>query len=495
MLSYKNVYMRKILNKLFIALLLGACITLASCSGNEDNKTPVETPVETPVKTPVEEIKCPVCAGKSQAKQKTYEPVSHTPTTFKEDSVDFTTVTICEGVKQSTYYFTLNNGNTAMVVATEVDLKYASIAAGNSENALIMKNVTTPYAQATAFEKATGYTVVAAVNGDFFGGSTPVNAFVKDSVIIKKAHNDNRIYDYKNLNADLPASMPMLFGVSGSTAQIAPIIYNDSVEKTVKSELYYELEYYHDGARSTISKDVVFNKSNIQKNNINMVYEQGSTITTALGSTVLKLALHEPYGQRYHGEVIEIITIEEDKTKFKTENNTGYLIIPATFAFSEEDFAIGDTISYHVTSSDGTWKYYDNIIGCRQELVREGKVVPTVKLENSNGAQSTNIPRTAIGVMPDGKVVIFSVESLRYGKKSNSSSDPYGLNLPELADFMCYYGVASGANFDGGGSTQLLTRLTPTSDFKVIVRSSDTGSTNVKDTRAVVNTVLVYIKK
>ena len=68
-----------------------------------------------------------------------------------------------------------------------------------------------------------------------------VNAFVKDGVIIKSAHNDNGSYDYTNLNADIPASMPLLFGVSGSTAQIAPIIKNASVKDTIQSSLTYEL--------------------------------------------------------------------------------------------------------------------------------------------------------------------------------------------------------------------------------------------------------------
>lgn len=472
-------------------MLLATCFSIASCS---EEKIPTEPDVPSQIPTPEEDIKCPVCRGNSFAKQKTYDEVTHKPTKFDEDSVEVTSITICEGVTQHTYHFKLNNGNTAMVVATEVDLKYASIAAGNSENALIMKNVTVPYAQATAFEKETGHTVVAAVNGDFFGGSAPVNAFVKDSVIIKKAHNDNHIYDYKNDKADLPASMPMLFGVSGSTAQIAPIIYNKSVEKTVKSELFYELELYQNNAASTITKDVVFNKSTIQKNNINMVYESNKKITVDVNSTVLKLQLHDPYGQRYHGEITEILSPTE-KTTVNTSEGVGYVIIPPTFAYRAEDFAIGDTISFHINSSDNTWKYYDNIIGCRQELVQKGKVAPTIDLETSNGAKRQDVPRTSVGVMPNGNVVIFSVESLRYGKKSTSDTDPYGLNLAELADFMCYYGVYSGANLDGGGSTQLLSRKSLEGELKVVVRSSDTGSTSVKQSRAVVNTILVYVKK
>ena len=162
-------------------------------------------------------------------------------------------------------------------------------------------------------------------------------------------------------------------------------------------------------------------------------------------------------------------------------------------AAAKVNYEIGDLISYNVTSSDNTWQYYDTIIGCRQALVIDGQIASTVTKENSNGAQTTNIPRTAIGVMPNGKVAIFSVESLIYGKK-NSNDDPYGLSLPELADFMRYYGVYNGANFDGGGSTQLITKNPSTNEFEVTVRSSDYGTNKVENSRAVVNTLLIYTK-
>ena len=150
-------------------------------------------------------------------------------------------------------------------------------------------------------------------------------------------------------------------------------------------------------------------------------------------------------------------------------------------------------ITYNINSSDNTWKYYDTIIGCRQALVIDGVIPSTVSKENSNGAQTTNIPRTAIGVMPNGNVALFSVESLSYSKK-NSPSDTYGLNLPELADFMRYYGVLNGANFDGGGSTQLISKNPSTGELEVKVRSSDYGTYDLSASRAVINTLLVYIK-
>ena len=59
---------------------------------------------------------------------------------------------------------------------------------------------------------------------------------------------------------------------------------------------------------------------------------------------------------------------------------------------------------------------------------------------------------------------------------------------------MRYYGVYNGANFDGGGSTQLITKNPSTNEFEVTVRSSDYGTNKVENSRAVVNTLLIYTK-
>ena len=98
--------------------------------------------------------------------------------------------------------------------------------------------------------------------------------------------------------------------------------------------------------------------------------------------------------------------------------------------------------------------------------------------------------------MPNGNVAIFSVEALKYNRQNSNLTDvTYGLSLPELADFMRYYGVYSGANFDGGGSTQLITKNPVTDSFEVTVRSSDYGEKpDVIQSRPVINTLLVYIK-
>lgn len=114
-------------------------------------------------------------------------------------------------------------------------------------------------------------------------------------------------------------------------------------------------------------------------------------------------------------------------------------------------------------------------------------------LENTNGAQTTNVPRTAVGIKEDGKVALFAIESLYYGKKSTDPNDPYGVNLPELAEIMRYYGCVNAGNFDGGGSTQMIVNRNGVDE--VVVRSSDFGTSNLTDGRAIINSFLIVVDK
>ena len=157
----------------------------------------------------------------------------------------------------------------------------------------------------------------------------------------------------------------------------------------------------------------------------------------------------------------------------------------------DESIIEGDTLSYCIGNDDGKWDNYQTIIGGRQSLVENGQIAPTVTLENSNGAQNTGIPRSCVGITPEHKVLVTGIEGLRYGRKSTSDSDPYGVSLPELAEFERAIGCYDCVNFDGGGSTQLFVRSEEETDFRMLVRSSDYGTTNLNDGRKVYNTFLV----
>lgn len=476
------------MKKTFRLLLLSTTIFVSFLSGCNQTET-----TSSSSSAKVEEQGCEFCKQLPVAEYiKKDNLPHHTPTTFLEDSVTSDTLEVCDGVVRHTYKFTTNKNLNSAVVVTEIDLSKANITAGSKDNSVLSLNKATPIAQAEAFMNDNkDCQVVAAINADFFGGSSPVNAFVKDSVIIKDSHNDKGIYDYTDLNADIPASMPMLFGVSGQCAQIAPIIKNGTVEQTIKSKLICEIKITKNGQTTLLSNDVIFNDSNGSKSKVNLITSPECEGTALAGSKVLNIKKHSIDSTRLHGEVEFIQDILSNST-YIANDEYFYVIIP-----EGEDIQVnkGDVISYNINSSDNTWEYYDTIIGCRQALVIDGTIPESVSKENSNGAQSTNIPRTSIGVMPDGKVALFSVESLYYGKKNSSDLDPHGLSLPELADFMRYFGVYSGANFDGGGSTQLISLNPTTKELEVIVRSSDYGTLTLSNSRSVINTLLVYIKE
>ena len=477
------------MNKKLLLSLLGL-IFLSGCN-NVTQPTNSFTPTKTPTPT-IEEPKCLICRDHPQAeKVELPELEAFTPTTFDSTSIIKLENELCEGVTQTKWSFTKNNGNISSVITTEVDLNLASIAAGTYENQ------TTPLTLSTVHNHAIYYElynpnrmVVAATNADYFGNNKPVNAFVKDSQIIKNGHNDNGTYDYKNEQSDLPASMPMLFGVSGNTAQIAPMIQNASVESTVKAKLSYKLELLRDETSSIVTDKIVINK-HADKQNINIAYDPNMQVSAYENSIVLKLKKHEFDSTRVHGEVISIETTTS-YSSYQITNEEYYIVVPSSLNIT--DFKEGDILSYYITSPDDTWKYYDTILGCRHALVINGEIPETVSKEYMNGANVSGVPRTSIGVMPNGNVVIFSVEGLRYGKKSTNETDPYGLNLTELAEFMRYYGVYSGANFDGGGSTQLITKNITTGEFEVTVRSSDFGTTVLENSRPVINSILVTKK-
>ncbi len=467
-------------------ILLLSIIFLTSCAIVQPTNPTTKTETSEPT---VVEPKCLLCKNHPQAEKVIYPELStFSPTTFDVNSIQKSTKELCKGVIQTTWSFTKNSGKSSSVVATEVDLDYASIAAGTYENETTSLTLSTIYNHALYYEVYNpNKMVIAAVNADYFGGNKPVNAFVKDSKIIKDSHNDNGVYDYKVEQSDLPASMPMLFGISGNVAQIAPMIQNASVKETVKANLAYRLELLRGETSSVVTDKVVINKHN-EKQNINIVFDTAMQVAAYENSTVIKLKKHHYDSPRIHGEIISIETASS-YTTYPITDEEYYIIVPETLNIT--DFQEGDILSYYITSEDDTWKYYDTILGCRHALVLNGEVAETVTKEYMNGAKNTNVPRTAVGVMPNGNVVIFSVEGLRYGNTSSSASDPYGLSLIELAEFMRYYGVYSGANFDGGGSTQLITRNMQTNEFEVIVRSSDYGTSTLTNSRGVINSLLV----
>ena len=508
-----------------LGLAMGLSCGLCAC----DPKTPDEGTKPPELIKPGEDEK----PGKPEEFKVEYRK-DFTPTLFDGTTVKTEITELGEGAWLVANKIKLNDANDpkgaglmtnrwATVYTVEVDLTRASIAAGTKDNKSsdFKFDKAVPYAHAQSWEKANeGGHVYASLNADFFGAQC-VNAFVKDGVIVKDGHNDKGKYDYKDLDADLPASAPMLFGINGEKAQIAPIIsYTGNIETAevkaplIQAKLGYSSAFAAEGGEL---REVDDNNSENSFTLPSFYYVPG-TYSYRRGSRVIKLDLSKTDMNAAGEFQVPLLsnTVQTGSGEITVAEGEAYLVVRNSSSAFEEFDVETLTMTRTVHSPDGAWDGYNTILGCRQALVIKGEIPATVAKENSNGAQTRDIPRSAVGVK-EGRVVLFAVEALRYyATRVKGETDPetglmkmtlddyvitkddsFGMNLPELAEFMKFYGVSDGANFDGGGSTQLVTRKADEEAGKVVIRPADINNNdrlNPLKTRVVMNSILVTNK-
>ncbi len=470
---------------LFLSIFLLTFVV--GCADNSNNSNSISSnPTNPPISDSssssdepnVPPAECEFC--NSKATPITYpEEEDYTPTTFNESSYSKElNATLADGVELYKVEYdltTISTGNHITAYFTEVDLNKAAIVAGtanNSTNTAAYSTKAKIINQVNAWQEDNpDRQVYMATNADFFG-ALPVNAFVKDGVILKTGHN----VDYN----DVPVSSPYLFGVSGNQAQIATMTKSKVQSENVEAKLSYGLEIYNPDCTSELF-DVTIDS--VSDNTNGWIYQKDISVSNR---TVYELTKASLVNNVLKAHVTDIINVSGTQ-RFSPSRNTTYLVVEKDL---EERIQLNTQITVGFTKSvDGVWNYYDTILGARHSLVEEGKLASTVSQETSNGAKS-RVPRTAIGVKNDGKVIIVSIEDLEYGKKAEVNT---GVNLTELADLMRYYGAYNAANFDGGGSTQLL--INQNNVMTVKVRSSDYGEAYfTENSRLVMNTILVVSK-
>ena len=102
-----------------------------------------------------------------------------------------------------------------------------------------------------------------------------------------------------------------------------------------------------------------------------------------------------------------------------------------------------------------------------------------------NLAAQTPSPRTAIGVNKNGRWLIFMVVD---GRQEGYSE---GVTFPELAELLISYGVYTGVNMDGGGSSTMVIKGI---DGKARILNSPIDQNIPGKERAVANHLGLYIK-
>jgi len=131
------------------------------------------------------------------------------------------------------------------------------------------------------------------------------------------------------------------------------------------------------------------------------------------------------------------------------------LWVGSEVSFPAADLRPGDPVEIIRTfrSAEGkllanaVWEEMDYIVGGTPVLIRTGKPVGDYSSERIQpGFVSKRHPRTAVGVLPDGRWVFLVAD----GRRPDHS---IGLTLEELTDLMLEIGCVDALNLDGGGSS------------------------------------------
>ncbi|MES2417650.1 MAG: phosphodiester glycosidase family protein [Bacteroidota bacterium] len=106
------------------------------------------------------------------------------------------------------------------------------------------------------------------------------------------------------------------------------------------------------------------------------------------------------------------------------------------------------------------------------------------KLDSTSFTKARH-PRSAIGIKPNGKVILLTID----GRNENSA----GVSLIELTNVMRWLGCTSAINLDGGGSTALWVSSAP--ENGVVNFPSDNKKWDHEGARRVANVILLKGKK
>lgn len=248
-----------------------------------------------------------------------------------------------------------------------------------------------------------GHQVVAAVNGDFYGGGNPTNAqVIKGEIITRPINRDVFGYtkDKKVFINPTTYTGKLRFG-------------NDEFDITGINQ-----------ARNTDAL-VYYNQ-----------YFGSSTGTNQFGTELILKGIDEWV---VNGEVRAVVVEKISTGDAELTDSTFVLSGHGTAAANLDGFQAGDTVSIEHQLLPG----FDNIkevVGGRGKFLNNG---------NNEGDWPERHPRTAVGFNADStKLYLMTVD----GRQASSA----GMTLTEMGEFMKRFGVENALNLDGGGSTTMV---------------------------------------
>jgi len=290
--------------------------------------------------------------------------------------------------------------------------------------------------------------IIAAINADFYekGGSS-TNAFIADGHFV---------------------SMPIkAFSTIGFDKSNKPFI----------NKISFAANLYINGQTKKIN-----GVNKVRDTNELILYNKFTGSSTATNQWGIEIELHQINKQSVN-DTLYFVAGKKQKLKGNMKIKNGYSVLSGhdTGAdFINEFVETGDTVRALV-GVKGMPPSLDDLVGGFTQLVTKGKnsaIESYDKVGKNRDYFALGLhPRTAIGFNKSKtKLYMVTVD----GRRVSS----LGINLPDLAGLMIYFGSYEALNLDGGGSTTMIV------NGKVVNTPSDANGE-----RAVANALMVRLKK
>jgi hypothetical protein len=169
--------------------------------------------------------------------------------------------------------------------------------------------------------------------------------------------------------------------------------------------------------------------------------------TPAWGSTYTPIADGETLVAVVQNQVVQQIRAGAAGTGSYPIPPQGYLLALRSYNSAAQGMPVGSTVALNQDLRPGAFEQFPFGIGGGPILVRDGQLVADARAEGFSDAFAAQAaPRSAIGVMPDGRLVLVAIHFSPGGR---------GPTLSEAAQIMRQLGVQQALNLDGGTSTSL----------------------------------------
>lgn len=155
------------------------------------------------------------------------------------------------------------------------------------------------------------------------------------------------------------------------------------------------------------------------------------------------------------------VTIPEGALVLSINNSSSAELVQALSSLQE-----GDTVEIDITSPDARWETAVTALGAMYQIVTDGAVTTTSSMDSSQA------PRTAVGVKADGSTIFYTVD----GRQSGAS---VGASIEQVAKRLVELGCVQAVCLDGGGSTTFGASLPGEEDFALLNSPSDGAQRSV----------------